>query len=627
MESDAKEEEKNKEDTDKTPEKKKPNKLAEKFLEVVKELKYPLLIAFAVMSTQIFTISQFRQFPGPLYGGDIYWHYGETLDIYNGNPPWANHQVPGEFAYYGWLTQFLIAWTSKITGISLEAVYLYFPAVLMLFLCLSAYYLGKEIFGEKNNAIIFTLLLASIGYTVTNIWRILGDLVLMMMFLTFLIRAAKTGKLKYSVLSGLSMGLAGLTHVIAFPAIASFMFFYFVYESFLGNFRISFDFKESKLAVSTRESKTSLKKKLFIFIPILIIGFLISLLFFGPIIFVYKGDAKNPLHEYTEPDMTKYGVSSLIESLSITFFNTSNPAAFIISVMALIGFYFAVKKRQEIPARIIFVLIFSAFITGFHYFITLPIFGRAIIPMYFFGFLTKIAVPLLFVYALVELIKFIEDFGHRKLIKYAIAVFLVVNLASIAMATYNDQWVSYGRTDRAQVYKEIQSWIIENTNDSDIFLSHEELSFAVNGLTARKVMISRRTHFSPYLDIDKRIADADVILYGNNSQLTSQLIKEYGVTYLYWDVNWLDFAKRESSLTSPKYEKYLSDNGVYFQKGLAYLDPAWYENQPKYEVLAVFPRSEDPYKPWSDTLDSHLELVKTFYMQGQEYAKIYKIKY
>ncbi|MFH8093093.1 MAG: hypothetical protein QXM38_04075 [Candidatus Aenigmatarchaeota archaeon] len=593
----------------------------------IKELKYPLIVIIPIVLIQLFTISQFKQFPGPLYGGDIYWHFGEVLNIYNGNPPWSNPQVSGEYAYYGWLTQFLIALIAKLTKLNVYTVYLYFPVILSFTVGIVSYALGMDFFKNKKFAILFSLLSISFSYTVTDIWRILGDIILMMLFILFFVRAIKTNKLSYKIFSGLFYGFAGLTHVVAFPSITIFIFLFFIYNFFLRSVTIRLNAKDIKIIVLKSDKKESKKDIILLFFTIFIIGFLISMLFFGPIIFVYRGKIKNPLHEYTEPDVSKYGIYVLFTMLSDTFFNTNSIISLIISIITLAGLYFVIKNRDDLHARTILLLVLSAFVSGSHYFLTLPIFGISLIPMYFYGFLMKVTIPLLFVFAIQSFYEKIKNMKAKKLFFYIVFLFLIANMISIANSVYNDKWVSLGRMEPNPVLNEIVKWINENTNKDDVFLSNEELSFAINGLTGRKVVISRRTHFSPYIDINKRVADAAIILYGNNPNKSVELLKKYNISYLYWDVNWIYFAQNEPSLTSLEHENYLYENGVKFQKIETYLDPAWEKWHPKYKVLAIIPAKLDESQPWSDTFQKYLKLEKTFYIDGKEFAKIYKIEY
>ena len=182
---------------------------------------------------------------------------------------------------------------------------------------------------------------------------------------------------------------------------------------------------------------------------------------------------------------------------------------------------------------------------------------------------------------------------------------------------------------------EIQNWVEENTDKNAVFLSHDELSFALNGLTGRKVVIERRTHFNPYVDFDQRNADAAVMLYGNDSGKTLELLKKYNVSYVYWDVSYIQFSQREPMLVRPSYEEYLGRYGVSYQPVEWYLDPAWDPLYKKYPLLAVSPAKADWQQPWSDELQKHLKLLKEVEMplqsDGQAFMgpgyRVYEIDY
>jgi len=66
---------------------------------------------------------------------------------------------------------------------------------------------------------------------------------------------------------------------------------------------------------------------------------------------------------------------------------------------------------------------------------------------------------------------------------------------------------------------------------------------------------------------------------------------------------------------------------VRFQKVNTYLDPAWSEYHPKYDVLAIIPANWNQTQPWSDGIQEHLELLKTFYIENKTFAKIFKVEY
>lgn len=593
-----------------------------RFRELIKDIKYPLLIIFVVFLIQSFAISQFRQLPGPLYGGDAYLHHAETLFIYEGNSPLENFQVSGEVAYYPWLNQLVIALIGKLVGSTFQA-YVFFPALLTILIGISSYFLGKELFHGNRFPLAFCFLFLTMSFTLSDTMRVFGDFLLSSLFLLFLARSLKSDRILDRILAGIFLGLAGLTHVVAMPALGLFTALLFIYTTLLS--RINLSLKGARLSVTVTEKKGSVTKSVMTYLPILVIGSLISMLFFWPIMDAYKVVAKNPVNIYTDPDFTKYGVDVLISTLSATFLNFSGIGNAILSMLTLVGIYFAVSRRDELGPRLMLMLLAASFIGGFHYFITIPIIGTYLIPLYFFSFLIKIAVSLLCIFALASLYEKLGAGDSKKIFMLIAFAFLALNFFIKINSAYSDQWTQNGMSEPSPVFSEIKEWVSENTMPDDVFLSHEELSFAISSLTNRKIVTCRRTHFSPYIDIDERMADSSVMLYGNNSEKTSELLEKYNVSYLFWDANWLVFSQREPPIFLSKYENYISQNGVKYQKGDYYLDPAWEEWYPKYEVVAPLPYREDPLKPWSDELDSRLTLLKTFYIEGKEYAKIYRI--
>ena len=590
----------------------------------VREFRYPLLIAVPVIVIQLFMLLQFQQLPSPVYGGDSYWHAGEALNIYDGAAPWENLQVSGEYAYYGWLNQLLVAWIARTFSASVESAYIFYPLLLTPLVAVVSYFLGREFFGDRKFAIVLSLISVTSGFTLIDPMRILGDLVLSMAFILFLTRAIRSGKISDRIAAGFLLGIAGLTHVIAFPALASFTFIVFLYRTFLDHISIKFNPDESRLLVVVEERKNSVIRGITVFLPVLVIGFIISLLFFGPIIFVYHGVVKNPLQDYTEPDLSKYGLEVLGETLGYSFLNISGPLLLVISLVSLLGLYAVTIGRRDLHKGMIFLLAASAIIMGFHYLVTVPLLGKALIPLYFYSFLMRAAIPLLFTSAVVFIYSRIAE-KARGVLVLAVLLFLVINIFSTMSSAYNDTWAQNGRSAAFPVFAEITSWVDANTARDDVFLSHEELSFAVNSLTTRKVVVSRRTHFSPYLDIDQRIADAAVILYGNSSEKRQELIEKYGIKYIYWDANWVNFLQNEPQIVSPEYGNYLSQNGVDFQEGNGYLDPAFGKYHPKYDVLVIVPKISGDGMPWTEDFGVMLTLQKSFYYQGQEFARIYKI--
>jgi hypothetical protein len=178
--------------------------------------------------------------------------------------------------------------------------------------------------------------------------------------------------------------------------------------------------------------------------------------------------------------------------------------------------------------------------------------------------------------------------------------------------TSNDEWVQYGQSldTQTQAFFNLADYISNNVNiDNSVFISpHGETAFALNAVTGAKVLHMRRTHANPFVDINKRIADTAVILYGNNSEVRKELIEKYNVKYLVMDDysymgmsncynNWDLFDLEENAdssynclrVSSLEYRDYLEENGLEVKEVNARLDPSQI-NVPKFDLLIIKPR-------------------------------------
>ncbi len=594
--------------------------------ETVKGLRYVLPILIFSVLVHGYIISEFKQLPGPMYGGDVYWHYGRSLNIYNGAYPWENPQVSGEYEYFGWLHHLIIATIAKVFGIDLLTSYNYLPVIMAIPSVITWYVFGLLLFRDYR----FALLMSLMFLEPKGISGLASD-VLTPLALLFVFLAMRTKKIKDRIVAGIFCGLSGISYVSAFPSLVVVMAVLFAYMSVIKHLKVNLNASDMRISLLRDEDKEivrDVKENFAILFPIGLIGLAISMLLFGPVLFVYKAHIPNPVNEYTLPDFSKYGTDvaiALIEGsfLDVPALMNGDIFKFVISIMTLIGLYVVIKNRKNDVECFIFVLVLSAFVGGLHYFVTEPVIGSTVIPTYLFAQIMRTSTPLLFVSAVAFLMGKKPQFGS--IIVALSVIFMLLVLMISLNARYYGRWETMARSEANPAITEIAEWIDGNTDKNAVFISHEELSFLVNGLTARKVVTSRRTHFSPYLDINKRIADAVVVLYGDNEYKIEELIRQYNISYLYWDVNWPYFAKNEPPMTVPEYEHQLTENGVKFQKVNAYLNPAYSPENPKYDMLAVFPAKDDLTQPWSDAFSKHITPAKTFTINGKVFAIIFKV--
>ena len=171
----------------------------------------------------------------------------------------------------------------------------------------------------------------------------------------------------------------------------------------------------------------------------------------------------------------------------------------------------------------------------------------------------------------------------------------------------------------------MQDFIIQNTNVNDVFLSSNELSFALNGLTGRKLLVSRRAQNDPFMDMEERVRAAAVILYSNNEESRQEYIEKFNVKYLYWNIQWVsteyklnekgEIANRFDPLIlfdTPENIEFLDSNNINYFKQHTWMDPSLQGNEYKqFDLLFILPKRYDIFELWDESLDPHLEENET----------------
>jgi hypothetical protein len=308
----------------------------------------------------------------------------------------------------------------------------------------------------------------------------------------------------------------------------------------------------------------------------------------------------------------------------------------------LTGIFFIFKNLEDEKSKYILLLLVIAFISTFHYFITEPLLGTHLVPQRIGYFTFPMASMLLFCFTIEKLISI------KEIRKYKIPIILVLLFTILLIQHFEfqekiekDKWIPVGKQPISQDMLEMQKWILDNTNVNDVFLSTNELSFALNALTGRKVMITRRSQNSPFLDIDQREADAAIILYGNDSEKRKELLKKYDIKYLYWSSYWIQseyYFDNQGKITGwfdpilakdiKNYRHYFDNYNISYFILNTWIDPAIRGDKiRKYDLLFVSPQNYRSFeKPWARDLDNYLEEVWNYSYEGKIIAKIYKLK-
>lgn len=603
-----------------------------------------LAVAIIMFFTAVYVnlFLSLHQIPGPLYGGDYYTHYGIINHIYNGNAPWTCPQNQNEYAFYPWLVHVLVAFIGKITGNLLASFLLYFPTLVVIASGIIVYFLGKELFKDKVFPLVFTFVWMGTRLFVDYIPASFTPTITTPLLLLTVLKAIKTGKKEWTVSAAVSFGLFIMSHMATLPPGALLLIFVWLYYSFAGNVRLDLDPDTMRLHLITDRAKlrASLARTTKIVIPIAVIGFIIGLLYWGPVFAVYGFGVKNTWADYTMPDYQVYGAVIAKELVIAYLFNidpllasggsmtslTNGLKALAISSLTLIGLLGAIKNRKETGSSFLALAFATGFFGYLHYLFTVPLLGTNYSPLRIENFMLNPAAFILMVYGVYMVYNYLKTRTWKKAILALAIIFFALNSYEKISGDYDSQWTKVGQRPETPQTVQMADWVKANTDKNAVFLSTEELSFALNALTGRKLVVDRRTHSNPFVDINERMADSLVMLQGNNGEKALQLLKYYNVSYVYWDSSWQYISSREPSMVPPEYKEYLNSNGVTYQEVTTYLDPAWSERYKKYQMLAVFP-GKDALKPWGEALDKHLKLEFEAVIDGTPVYRIYSIDY
>jgi hypothetical protein len=370
-----------------------------------------------------------------------------------------------------------------------------------------------------------------------------------------------------------------------------------------------------------------------------IIGAAIAMLYWFKPIFFYHG--KLPASTVSIRDFSRLGLQMgfVVETFKLYFFNFSplfNGIKLALAILGFLSLFFL--KKYDLSKKFIVLVVLTAFIGTFHLLITEPLIGTNFavdqLTYYFFVFTS----PLLAGLALAAFIGFVKKFKNYVLIIILLGI-LILSILQFNSYIKTDKWIANGRTEISPNLVEMQKWVLSNTQVNDVFLSTNELSFALNALTGRKEVNGRRAHNSMFLDSDKRYAIAVIMLYGNDSAERKKLLKEYSVKYLYWDNYWIqsDFMfDNDGKLVSwfdplmfietPETGNLVQQYNITAMKQHTWLDPTVRdEAMPQEDVLIVLPSQFNMTHPWHADLDNYLEEVWNYAQNNVVQSRIYKI--
>ena len=620
--------------------------MKDRFNNWIKELSWEDYALIGVMIVTLiiagFYIAPLKTNPGPMYGGDVFYHMGILLHLERGGGFLANPQLLGEYPWNPYLFHEIANVIRLAFGLPFQTATLYMTFLAIVLAGIIGYATGRVLFKRKDLALLLASFLCFYALSAAY-YKSFAIVTIYPLFLMFLYLAVTKRTWIYYMWSGLTLGIIGIMHLLGFMAFVVFtavVLIYFYVIRFLhkeeGKRRFNKDLFWKHL------SEDYWKIGMFV-----VITLSIALIFWFKPIFVFHLHTANNIAEYDSMDLkAKYFSYAIMMTKSLFLVNgdfsiagmTSNAMKLLVLIFVVLYIF---NKKKSDSSRYIMLMLITTLVLFFHYLITVPIIGKD-----FFGdsmgwHLYESAYLMAACMGLMFITSFLKDERTRKWTTIGIISIIIIlaaiNNRSMFENTYYQSAVKY---DIPPYIKDVSTWLRTNTDVNDVIISTNEISFMVSSVSGDKVLTTRRSFSGMFVDVDRRWADAAVIMYGNNTVLRKELLDKYKVKYVYWQYNWfsMDYTLDEKGNLvnifdpllikyTPEYEQYLKDNGVKYVRMNTWLDPAFRsEDYKTFDTLLVLPYNNSDSNPWNPQFTAMLKLDRSFYQDGMEAARIYSIQ-
>lgn len=568
--------------------------------------------------------------PSPIYGGDYYHSRGAIENYVEGGGAFKHPAMLNETAIYFPLYTSLVGSFAKLFSLDAFEAMKYFNLFYFIVALIVTYLFFSLVLKNKSIGLGLTLMyIAPIP-----IWKYLQFTIYLMipLFLLSLYLFFEKRNVYSSIFCGVSFGLVGLSHSVAF-VMACIFFGIFSAYFLIGE---CVERKNSKYTLNKETFKKEIKQKIIFISIISLIALLISLTYWYEPVFKFHGKTLNPLTEYgiPTPEIFKNKIHLFLDPIKGMFFNFSDLLASFSSLLALSGFIclLLIKKYSQ-ESKFIILMIFSGFVASNHF-----LFGVNFVPSYMAVFSFKIIAPLLIGFSIYVLL---NKFKNQSI--YIILLFLILS-AMISFSNYktgylDDKWAQNGKRPIENHFLEAEKWVKDNVNVNDVFISTNELSFALNGLTGRKFQNIRIGVAGGWTDIFSKMKESAIILYGDDDSEREELIKKNNIKYLYWNYYWLqsefqfDAEGKLVNVFDPlfvwdteKNREDLKKVNITFDPQHTWIDAAARgEAYKKYDILYIYPSYFNYTHPWNKKLDKYLKEVWRYEEGENNLAKIYEI--
>ena len=584
-----------------------------------------LLPGLAATVAQLWLTRGLVQLPSPLFGGDYMYQCGCIESIRASGNPMASCGVsgalPGYFPLYGTLVA-AFSWASRLAVI---------PSMLVLsalFRGLSAFLVTlvlSRAFGSAAGLALGALWAALNPDLLVKYTEFSGALVAPLYFVA-LIQFVRSPRARHALWLGLALAAAGYAHAVVFVggtviAIAA---------------TVIASLARGRSGAMAREIMAGAR-------GLAIVGLceLLALGYWYRPLFVFHGR--------TSPHYVEWNGGQSLATLAqqwtyargvlARFVRFEDPAQGALNLLFLAGVIvaFAPAARRRFCAELLVSGLTLAWL--FHFFVTMPLLHTHFIPNYVWRLLWSFAVFLVAGIPVALALERIRSGRARLATAGALAAIALTVLALETRSLAASDDIAGARKPLPPQFLAIRQAILQHTGVNDVFLSTNELSFAISALTGRKTVVARRAQNDPFVNMDERNRDAALILYGHDDSLRRELLRRWHVSYLLWTDGWVssEYSQDESGAVverdpllffyNPEYERQLQRAGVATETRYLWVDPFLRGPEyPRFDLTFVTPANyERPDHPWRPALDSLMREVWKVTAGDQKLAVIYRV--
>jgi len=582
-----------------------------------------LIVLAGVLVAQALLVAPLRRLPSELYGGDLYYQRGCVESILATGNPMATCSTcetrPGYLPAYGTL----VALVARAGSLEAERAMLVMAVVFKLAAVLAFHRLFSRLAGPGPAVAAAALWYATHPGLILRYTTFAAEVVVPLFLLALWRLVEKPGALRAGIL-GLALGVAGYAHAVVY----------------IGGVAITLLAGALRTATAWRDP--AVRRALPWALAAAALGVVLSLGYWYEPIFVHHG--RTSLH-YTEwnggPTLSTLAARlSLARRFLAGQLDFASLAAGLASVLALAGVAWGVRRRREPRLASALIVAGACLAWVFHYFASELLLGVNFIPEYAGSMLWGGARELWVALALGGVVAWARSAGARSAATVALTAFAaLLGIGATAERAAAPEIVA-ARTPLAPVYRELRGWVQANTRPGDVFLSSQALSFMLSALTGREVLVTRRAQNDAFADMDARVEDAALILYGRDSLLRSRGLERWKVRYLLWTERWLEteFDRSADGRIVDYFDPllYFEDGatdsllvaaGVRIRHVTGWVDPALRTPDVRQFPLSIV--THENYRsfmrPWNAGLDPLLRKVWAYAEAGREIAAIYVV--